>query len=650
MCGIAGAIGRMDGELEKSVRSMNDAQLHRGPDDTGLYSSQSNASGRGCVLGHRRLSIVDLSPLGHQPMVDEASGIALSYNGEIYNFKAIRDELIAEGFSFESTGDTEVLLKAWLAWGEDCVARLEGMFGFAVWDPHRESLFLARDRMGIKPVYYGFAESGAGDSFYFASELRALLGTGAVGRRMDPVALGTYLRNGFVVGPNTIVAGVRQLPAGSLMRIDSEGRIASVRRYWSIPDAGPQGSQGLSEAAAVEAVEARLKSAIEQRLVADVPLGIFLSGGVDSSAIAAMAQSTSESPITTFNISFDEARYDESPHAATVARTIGSDHREVKLSEETFIEGLPAALGSLDQPTFDAVNTFFVSRSVREAGLTVALAGTGGDELFGGYSSFKDLPKARRIMNALGLVPRGLRSGLGQAAVQGLLGRGAEVPPQTRWGKLADLISTDGSLLPLYQVSYALFTERFLESLIEQDGGASLVAGLPAEFAAELAERANRAPDLHGVSQLELALFLGERLLRDTDVASMAVSLEVRVPLVDHRLIEAVAGLPEHRRYEPIGRKALLRELGTRGIDPKVFDRPKAGFELPFDVWCRRRLRSEVEDTLLDPALCARVGLNAQSVAALWRAFCEDRPGIYWSRIWALYVLMWWSREYDIGL
>jgi asparagine synthase (glutamine-hydrolysing) len=224
------------------------------------------------------------------------------------------------------------------------------------------------------------------------------------------------------------------------------------------------------------------------------------------------------------------------------------------------------------------------------------------------------------------------------------------VPPQTRWGKLADLVSTDGSLLALYQVSYALFTERFLDGLVEEDGGASLISGLPSEFAAELSDRASRAGDLHGVTQLELALFLGERLLRDTDVASMAVSLEVRVPLVDHRLIEAVSRLPESRRFEPIGRKALLRELGTKGIDPKVFDRPKAGFELPFDVWCRRRLRSEVQDTLLDPALCARVGLNPQAVASLWRAFCEDRPGIYWSRIWALYVLMWWSREHDIGI
>ena len=653
MCGIAGSIGVLRPELEKAVHAMNEAQVHRGPDDVGFWVSPRKAAGRGCVLGHRRLSIVDLSPLGHQPMIDPDTGCALCYNGEIYNFPSLRAELESAGHVFVSQCDSEVLLKGWLAWGEDCLERFQGMFAFALWDPRRESLFLARDRMGIKPVYYatGEATGGGGDDFFFASEVRALLATHRITRRMDPVALGTYVRNGFVVGPNTIVEGIRELPAGSVMRVDVDGRVASLRRYWSLPAAGAASSPGADEEArAVEQVRERLEGAVAMRLIADVPLGIFLSGGIDSSAVAALAQRSSDTPVSTFNISFDEARYDESPHAATVARAIGSDHREVKLTETSFIGGLGDALGSLDQPTFDAVNTYFVSRAVREAGLTVALAGTGGDELFGGYRSFRDIPRARRVMKALRFIPGTLRKHAADALVRGFLGRGSGVPPQTRWGKVADLVATDGSLRDIYQVSSSLFTNRFLEALIAEDRGASLVAGLPAGRAAEMAERAARAPDLHGVSELELTLFLGERLLRDTDMASMAVSLEVRVPFVDHRLIEAVSALPESRRFRPLGRKALLRELGTRGIDPKVFDRPKAGFELPIDVWCRRQLRGEIGDTLRDPELCKRVGLDSKNTSALWQAFCEDRPGLYWSRIWALYVLMWWSREYDVSL
>jgi asparagine synthase (glutamine-hydrolysing) len=648
MCGIAGAVGSLGPDLDKAVRAMNDAQEHRGPDDVGFWGSSATAEGRGCVLGHRRLSIVDLSPLGHQPMIDEETGVAISYNGEIYNFLSLREELEATGHRFVSQCDSEVLIKAWLEWGQACLSRFEGMFAFALWDPRVEAVFLARDRMGIKPVYYATSDGlTEGDGFFFASEVRALLSTGRIARRMDPVALGTYLRNGFIVGPNTIVEGIRQLPAGSVLRVEADGHVASLDRYWSLPGSAV-GTE--DETDAVATVRERLESAVAQRLISDVPLGIFLSGGVDSSAVAAMAQRVSDSPVKTFNISFDEARYDESSHAAAVARAIGSDHREIKLSEETFLSGLPGALGSLDQPTFDAVNTFFVSRSVREAGLTVALAGTGGDELFGGYRSFHDLPRARKIMKALRWVPQSWRKKGGDLLVNTFLGRGDGVPPQTRWGKIGDLISTDGSMRDLYQVSSGMFTNRFLDALSAPGGSHALVAGMPASRAAELGARIANAPDLHGVSELELTLFLGERLLRDTDMASMAVSLEVRVPFVDHRLIEAVAALPEARRFEPVGSKALLRELGTAGIDPKIFDRPKAGFEVPIDVWCRGQLREQVGDTLSDPELCSQVGLDPESVSDLWRAFCEERPGIYWSRIWALYVLMWWSREYDVSL
>lgn len=649
MCGVAGIVGAGSPEDEKLVRTMNSVQRHRGPDDAGFWSSGGEARGQGVMFGHRRLSIVDLSMLGHQPTVDPGTGCAVVYNGEIYNFRALRAELTGLGHQFESDCDTEVLLRGWVEWGESVVPRLEGMFAFAVWDPRADAVFLIRDRLGIKPLYYALAEEVNGQrGLLFASEVRALLETGRVARTFDPMGLSSYLWNGFVVGPNTILEGVRLLDAGSILRVEPDGSLGSIRRYWTLPlGEGAHGREG-READAVEAVRSCLSDAVSKRLVADVPLGVFLSGGVDSSAVACLAQRASERPIRTFNVSFDESAYDESPHARAVAEAIGSEHQEVRLSEQDFVSGLPEALSALDQPTFDAVNTWFVSHAVREAGLTVALAGTGGDELFGGYSSFRDLPRARRAMRGLLLLPTGLRRRGGEAAMSLIRGDSA-VPPQTRWGKLADVLASDGSLLALYQLSSGLFTDRYREALSPEFAQRGL-SGIPPVVAQGLSDRLQGIPDLEGTSALELAFFLGERLLRDTDVASMSVSLEVRVPFVDHRLIEAVGRLPASRRYEPVGRKMLLRELGTSGIDPAVFDRPKAGFELPFEVWCRRQLRTAVDDVLRDPECCARVGLAAKPVSDLWQGFCDGRKGIYWSRIWALYVLMDWSRRHDISL
>ena len=652
MCGIAGALGPVEAPLSARVERMGRAQAHRGPDDVGLWESAPSASssgaGRRCVLGHRRLSIVDLSPLGHQPMVDDATGVALCYNGEIYNFRDLRKELEGLGHRFVSQCDTEVLLRAWCEWREACLPRLVGMFAFAVWDPRDGALTLARDRLGIKPLYYTGGEAGAADGgFYFASELRSLLAAGLTERRIDPVALEAFVHNGFVPGEETIVRGARSLPPGSWLRIPPAGTVRAPERYWALPARGAVGS----EREAVDAVEQALRRAVSKRLIADVPLGIFLSGGIDSSAVAALAQAASSDPITTLNVSFEEAAYDESPQAEAVARALGTDHRRLTLSEEAFAAGLDDALGSLDQPTFDAINSYFVSRAVREAGLTVALAGTGGDELFGGYTSFADLPRAKRVLSATGWIPPGWRRGVGSALVGLAAGRAGGVPPQTRWGKLADLVAAEPRILDLYQVSSALFTERFKQALLaERAPQGTVVAGLPRALASELAACVEGQPDLHAISTMELALFLGERLLRDTDAASMAVSLEVRVPFVDHELVEAVARLPLERRFEPLRRKQLLRELGTAGIDPAVFDRPKAGFELPLAVWCRRRLHGRVSQTLLDPVACRRVGLEPERVKLLWRAFEENRPGIYWSRIWALFVLLTWSAQHDVSI
>ncbi len=631
MCGIAGVYGPIDEQAISYTTRMNAAQLHRGPDQDGLWQSAGDS---GVVLGHRRLAIIDLSNAGRQPMVDESSGVALVFNGECYNFRELRAELEKAGRRFDSATDSEVVLAAYLQWGVAAFGRLRGMFALAVWDPRDSRLLLVRDRLGIKPLYYTEQHG----RLLFASELRALLATGAVPRKLEQRSLAAFLWHGFVPGPETLVAGVRLLPAGHLLSIQ-HGGASELQAYWQYPQTGATGD--------AEVPRASLEEAVAQHLVSDVPLGIFLSGGVDSSVMAAMAQGAASQPVTTFNVRFDEAQYDESAHARKVAEALGTDHREVTLSEAYFAAHLDDALDCIDQPTFDALNTYFVSRAVKEAGLTVALAGTGGDELFAGYPSFRDIPRARRLAGAVGWLPRRLTRFAGRSAARFAMGRAGEVWPQTRWGKLADALATRGDLPALYQVAYGLFDSEFLDTLLLQPRD-DIQRGLTPELSTVLADRIAGEPELAAISSLEAFSFLGERLLRDTDTASMAVSLEVRVPLLDHVFVEALSRVPEAQRFAPLGRKMLLRQMVADRLDPAIFDRDKAGFELPLAVWCRRALSQRLRATFQDINLAHAIGLNAETVGRLWRSFEAGSAGVYWSRVWSLYVLMNWCRQHEV--
>jgi asparagine synthase (glutamine-hydrolysing) len=345
-----------------------------------------------------------------------------------------------------------------------------------------------------------------------------------------------------------------------------------------------------------------------------------------------------------------------------VADAIKSHHTSVMLTEQSFQEQLPDAFTAIDQPTFDGINTYFVSRAAREAGMTVALAGTGGDELFGGYPSYVDLPRALRAGSWL---PFAGASGVGRRAFNGIVGLGARfasglswnafrrAPPQTRWGKIADVARAAHDVLGLYQVSYALFTretQAVLASGSVREAQRQQEYGLPSDVAGAWRRRIEGSELLHAISVLELSSFVGERLLRDTDAASMAVALEVRVPLLDHVLDETVAGIDPGRRFSPPRKKQLLRDLALSGLDPAIFDRPKSGFVLPIDTWARQRLQPQMEAVFGDAALARRVGLNAEAAHTLWRSFADGRPGLYWSRVWALYVLLSWCQTHDMTL
>jgi asparagine synthase (glutamine-hydrolysing) len=641
MCGIAGAIGAIDAEVEAAVRAMIDAEVHRGPDDSGVYRSDGNP---GVVFGFRRLSIIDLSSEGHQPMLDGHSGSALVFNGEIYNYADLRADLAREGGPFRSTGDTEVLLRACVRWGKDALYRLRGMYGFAFFDKQRREVLLARDRMGIKPLYYAEITRPSGKTLLFASELRALLATKLFERHIDPRGLATYLWNGFVVGPSTLVRGISLLPAGHSLTVPLDAPRARLERYWSLV---PRATT--DEESAVEELQSELETATRQHLVSDVPLGVFLSGGIDSSAVAALAVRAGGSQIKTFHISFDEADFDESVHARKVATALGTEHADFRLTQARFRSELDQALEALDQPTFDAINTYFVSRVVRDAGFKVALAGTGGDELFGGYRTFRDLPRAMAVGRWSKLAPREPVAAMTRMAL-GLARGSAEVAPQTRWGKLPDVVTAEGDLVDLYQVSYGLFTHEFMSGLADRNIVSLARRGLPKSRSAELRSESARLSPLSGVGLLELSLFIGERLLRDTDAASMAVSLEVRVPLLDHRVVEAAQTIADSRRFLPLGRKLLLRSLAMPDLDPEIFERPKAGFVLPIELWAKDLLAGDIESTFADRGLVSSLGLRSDSLGRLWNAFRAGSPGLYWSRLWAPYVLLNWCKRHRLAL
>ncbi|MEZ5420644.1 MAG: asparagine synthase (glutamine-hydrolyzing) [Vicinamibacterales bacterium] len=558
MCGIAGLIGQLGPAHRSALDRMNAALGHRGPDGLGVWISPPDADGAGCMLGHRRLAILDLSHAADQPMVDTTGGATrvIVFNGEIYNFKDLRAGLEADGERFTSSGDTAVMLRLLAREGPDGVARLRGMFAFALWEQASRRLLLARDPLGIKPLYVCRNPDPRGEwSLLFASEVRALLASGLVpSPRLDRRAVDSILWNGFVTGPVTAVDGIELLGPGEHWIAD-HGRAPVKTRYWQIPapgDGPPASEDELREV---------LRDSVARHLISDVPVGVFLSGGIDSSAVAALAQQASGTPVHTFTLSFDEAEYDEGGVARAVARAIGTVHRDIRLTEADFAAALDTAIDTLDQPTFDGLNSYYISRAVREAGLTVALLGSGGDELFGGYPTFSVVPTLQRWARRTAFLPAALRQAGAGLVSRALAGAGEAVPPQTRWAKLPAMARAGDDQLALYQLAYALFLPAFQEDLLGGPVGDGVRCGLPVELARQLEAEAAGRPAVAAVAALEQRLFLGERLLRDTDATSMAVSLETRLPLVDSVVVETATRRPPDALA--LGRKAILRRMAS---------------------------------------------------------------------------------------
>jgi asparagine synthase (glutamine-hydrolysing) len=649
VCGICGFAYASDStEAETRVRSMAAAMVHRGPDEDGFLVNDPRATG--LALGMRRLSIIDL-PGGHQPVWNEKQNVAVVFNGELYNYRELRQRLQLSGHSFQTNSDTEVLVHGWEEWGEDLLAELRGMFAFALLDLRKHFatvpvLFLARDPLGIKPLYYAQTPQG----FVFASELRAILASGVLPRKLSADALTAYLLFGSVSEPVTLVEGVFSLPPGNalLLHLPDRRRTPRARPWWdpTRSSAARDPNRPRNFAAASARLRTRLEDTVRAHLIADVPVGLFLSSGLDSSAIAVLA-GRAQQGIQSFTLTFPDTPYDEGPLAKIVAQRAGTRHTEVPLEGRDLLARVDEALGALDQPTMDGINTYLVSWAAREVGLKVALSGLGSDELFGGYATFADTPKLARLEALSRFVPGAFRR-VSAPLLHSFLARKGSIDAARK--------ASDAWLMPEilphpYFFTRLLFPPSELPRLADPRYRNSSVASdgmtLDPTWLAWLERTADQAAALEpvaGVSWLEMRTYMVSTLLRDTDCVSMARSLEVRVPLLDTPLVEFVSALPDEARIEPGVSKGLLRAALAGMLPPEILDQKKRTFTLPWEHWLRTALRPRVEGSLKNLAPALQGQLHAAGVQRVWDNFVAGRTT--WSRPWSLYVLNEWCRQH----
>jgi asparagine synthase (glutamine-hydrolysing) len=581
MCGIAVHFS----SASRAERLELERIAHRGPDSSGEWTSPDGC----CWLGSTRLAIVDLSPTGAQPMTDPQTGNVIVTNGEIYNHRALREQL--GGVQWRGTSDTETLLQGYARWRHGVLDRLKGMFAFAIYDNARQELFIARDRLGIKPLYYMID----GDSVRIASEVKVLASAAPA---MTVESISAYLQWGASPERELLFPDISVLPAGHFMTIGRDGK-RDTRRYW------PSRQAFVSPTNDVVATTRRLiDNAVDEHLLSDVPVASFLSGGIDSSIVTALAAQRLEKKLQTFSVAFDLAEFDESPIALEVAQRYKTDHHRIDLSEDEVIESVTEAVEKFDLPSVDAINTYIVSRAVAKHGVKVALSGLGGDELFGGYASFHDVPRLKVLLHVPKVLRQIFRAG-------GNLGeRLADLPSNVDAGELA-------------RWRRRFFTDSMLAR-----------AGLPTE-SMPLPSPVDLADDYARISWAELTGYMRRMLLRDADQMSMAVSLELRVPFLDHELVEYVLGLPavEKKRYR--GSKGLLVEACRDLLPPSVYERKKRGFVLPMRTWMLGPLASFVETGLRE--ILSRKILPQAFVVDLLENFRRDR--LHWTRLWSIVVL-----------
>ncbi|OIP70473.1 MAG: asparagine synthase (glutamine-hydrolyzing) [Oscillatoriales cyanobacterium CG2_30_44_21] len=595
MCGVAGILGFEDGKdlLKEKIQKMQSSLLHRGPDDSGIYVSSDRRS----ALAHTRLSILDLSTAGHQPMSTIDGRYTITFNGEIYNFLELRQRLEDEGENFESHTDTEVILKIYKNKGKDCLKYLRGMFAFAIWDEQEKSCFIARDSLGIKPLYYWHLNQ----TLVFASELMTVIGSGLPQLNLNLDGLYGYLTTGSVPEPHTLIADIRCLEAGNWLHWQN-GNLTQ-HQYWQV-DFTPQ---KISIADAQDKVRQALQESIKYHFISDVPVGIFLSGGIDSTAILALATEIKSTQLSTYSIAFAETEWNEGELAGKVANHFGANHTEFQVDAAFAKSILPKFLASIDQPTIDGFNTFCVSQVAHANGMKVVLSGLGGDEIFGGYKSFQSIPMMVKWGRRLDQVPYARK-----ALAYGL----------QHWGKssklkrLSDFLRNPPTFSAAYQSFRGIFSHyeaiAIIQSLTKSDY-------TPKQFGS----KEHQITPADQVSFLELSSYMRNQLLKDSDVMSMRWGLELRVPFVDRTLLESVASIPSHIRL------AKSKQLLTQAIPeiPEwIVNRPKRGFSFPFASW----METDFGDYFADLDAPKEVALDS------------------WYQRWSLAILKHWLEQ--VGL
>lgn len=617
MCGIAGILYfDRPGEDRSVVKRMTDAMAHRGPDAHNDFVQGPVA------LGHRRLSIIDLSDTANQPLADHSGRYRIVFNGEIYNFRDVRAKLT--GYPFSTNGDTEVLLAAYIKWGADCLHQLKGMFAFAIWDIQQQELFIARDRMGVKPLYYYSSDR----LFLFASEVRGLLASGFVPNKINTAAVREFLSYQSIGFPLSIVQDIVQLEAGSCITI-REGKVA-IRKYWDIAAGAGHDKEAYRDRQQVQQqIRQLLRDSVERRLVSDVPIGAFLSGGIDSSAVVGLMAEVSNNRPNTFTIGFHEKEFDESEYAAQIARQFNTHHNQVLLHPSVFLDELTNALDAMDTPSGDGVNTYVVSKAIRQSGLTVALSGVGGDELFAGYPFFRQYLQLRKLRKVWGI------AGLGRQLTAASL----SLKGSNRSERMQQLLKAPSCSIKAFYPEFRRILSPSLVSRLTrlEEGPTALERNL-----LSLNGGFEKYPDLSQVSIAEYLGYTQHTLLKDTDQMSMAVSLEVREPFFDHDLVTYVLGIPDELKF-PHTPKSLLVDSLQGLLPPAIVHRRKQGFLFPWPVWMKGELFDFCDQRL--KRIAQRDFIQGKTLMDYWARFQKGDPTIRWMELWLFVVLEYWMEK-----
>lgn len=627
MCGIAGILTSKCCELNSQLDSMLSAMKHRGPDDRGVWIKEN------AYLGHNRLSIIDLSPAGHQPMASHSGRYVIVYNGEVYNFQELRKELLLQGVSFRSHTDTEVILALWEREGTACISQLRGMFAFAIWDQFEKTLTLVRDRLGIKPLYYAQTLKG----FVFASEIKGMLASGLVEKDINPVAISHLLNTGYVQQPDTILSSISVLLPGHLLVLSNNEY--HIREYWNFTTAK---NECTSEEEAIARTRALVIDAVSEEMISDRPIGVFLSGGLDSTVLLAALRMAGHQHVKTFSVGFDtsQAGMNESDDAGFAANWYGSEHTSIHTTAKDLSDHFDAYISAIDQPSVDGLNTWLVSKFTALY-VTVALSGLGGDELFSGYGVDRRMIHERNqygwFMRSLhnskflwGLMPdTGIRQRFERWSEKATLSHA-----YSQWGRLFDERQT-GQISPVISKNYL---DNVHKSFDKFDPG-------------------KKYDDLQRISALHLSTFMRSRLLRDSDAVSMAHSMEVRFPFIDHRIVELAYSLPatwkikkiketarmkkyeRENSYEASGIKHILYQAFKDELPLDFGKRPKRGFHLPVQEWLQASLRERIQDSLF----AGDTFLNKKAVTQTYQSWEQGHIG--WNKIWLIYIIEEWINK-----